>query len=307
MQLTLARPLVVPWTAVALTVITSLGFALRLLALESRPLWTDELGQVFAAQHSDMFHVVRTMAAGAPADFFGTRLALALAPGYEYAARLWPLVIGTLTIPVLYATARAWGGSGLLAAGLLAVLPFHVYYSTEARPYALAILATVLILWAYRERQWLGLGAASLLGLLTFYPVGLLVACLGVALVVRREWRGVAALCAAGLLMVPWLVYASHRPDAITWDIVQPDLLSAAWVVLTGQLHVAALFVVPAALVAVWRHRDPDWLALGAFALLAIPAMWIAGGVMDYWWHERHVTPLLPVLLVVAAGLIDDR
>src|SRR5947199_182104 len=65
---------------------------------------------------------------------------------------------------------------GLLAALLMAVGPFAVWYSQEARQYApFMLLTTLQMLFAYRAvtlaraREWLALVACSILNLYTVY------------------------------------------------------------------------------------------------------------------------------------------
>ena len=58
---------------------------------------------------------------------------------------------GTLTIPVVYAAGRRWVGESpaVVAAFLLAVNPFHIWYSQEVRGYILLMLMGVLAMWAF--------------------------------------------------------------------------------------------------------------------------------------------------------------
>lgn len=289
--------------------VTGLGVVLRLMALESRPLWLDEVGQVYAAQQplGDMLYAVRSMAAGAPADFLGTRLALAIAPSYEYAARLWPLVVGSASIPLLFGAARAWTGQAgaLAAAAVLAVLPFHVHYSTEARPYALAMAVTITALWAFRARRWGWLGAATAVAGLTYYPIALVLAGLAVVLLARHQWRGLVSIVGGGVAVLPWLVYAAGRGPGVSWTEAVPDLGSAAAVALLGLLGGLVVIVLPTAAVGAWRQRhDLAWVALTGVALVTIPATWGMAVVTGYYWDPRHVAPLLPVLLMLAAGAL---
>lgn len=60
----------------------------------------------------------------------------------EYTARLLPALLGTLSVPLIYFIGRAlFGGEvGLLAAFLLAVAPWHIYWSQNARFYTLLLL-----------------------------------------------------------------------------------------------------------------------------------------------------------------------
>lgn len=94
--------------------------------------------------------------------------------------RLLSALAGILTIPVLYYMGRALGGHrvGLLAAWLLALLPWHVWYSQETRMFSLVCLlgtAAVALAGAWRRRPtWLLAGAyvvVTAAGLYTEYAM----------------------------------------------------------------------------------------------------------------------------------------
>jgi uncharacterized membrane protein len=75
--------------------------------------------------------------------------------------RLPSIVLGTATVPVIYAIGRRTvGGTGaLIAAAMFALTPFTVYYGNEARPYAtmtfFVALSTLALLCAVEgESRW---------------------------------------------------------------------------------------------------------------------------------------------------------
>lgn len=67
----------------------------------------------------------------------------------EVALRLPSVIAGTLSIPLMFSVGRAWAGpaAGLLAASLLAISPLHLWYSQEARPYALFMALALTTVW----------------------------------------------------------------------------------------------------------------------------------------------------------------
>ena len=76
------------------------------------------------------------------------------------AARLLSACIGIATVLVVFQVGQRWGGArlGLLAGLLLALNPFHVYYSQEVRMYALVALLGLLsahltLLWLDRQSR----------------------------------------------------------------------------------------------------------------------------------------------------------
>lgn len=83
----------------------------------------------------------------------------AFGPG-DTAARLFSVLPGTLTIPLTYAVARRLRDrrAGLLAALLVAIAPLPLFYSREARMYALVAALSLASLWLFLR----GLGGAPL-------------------------------------------------------------------------------------------------------------------------------------------------
>jgi uncharacterized membrane protein len=88
----------------------------------------------------------------------------------EWSARLVPAIIGIVSIPILYFPIRMLFGSNpaLLASGLMAVSPWHIYWSQNARFYILLVLFSTLSLLVLeisleKDRPWLALVALAFL------------------------------------------------------------------------------------------------------------------------------------------------
>lgn len=136
-------------------VITALGFALRLYTLGSESLWYDELLQLDIAQ-GPLSGILPQLPrhTAVPLDYFISHFWILLGRQDSW-VRLPAVMIGTLTLPLAYGLGRRLLGrsEGLLLIALLALSPFHIRYSQEARPYALVVLGvmlTVYALWQYR-------------------------------------------------------------------------------------------------------------------------------------------------------------
>jgi mannosyltransferase len=140
----------------------------------------------------------------------------------EVGLRSLSALLGTVTVPVVYAAARQLASArvGLVAAALTAVSPFLVWYSQEGRAYALLILlaATSLLLMARvraegaEERRTLALWALSCaLALATHYYAVFLVAA-EAALLAAPVRRRRDVLAAAGAALA---VGAGHLPLAL--------------------------------------------------------------------------------------------
>ena len=144
------------------------------------------------------------------------------------AARLGVAVAGTLAVLVVYLLGRRLGGprAGLVAAGLAAVYPPTLFYTSLLSGEPLAILtvagAVLAFLWAADDGRspWAWALPGLLLGLTAFLrpeyvALTALLALLAVVVVGRRSgpWRGLAAgglmavACAATI--APWTAIAS--------------------------------------------------------------------------------------------------
>lgn len=140
----------------ALTTVTLLAMVLRFYKLGEWSFWFDEI-----------FTVNRVLAHFSnPAAMFGcgfpgsiwvqlslvlTCQAFNLFGVSELSARLGPALIGIASVPILYFPTRRWFGVGvgLLSALLLAVSPWHLYWSQNARFYTAIMLFSMLGLFSF--------------------------------------------------------------------------------------------------------------------------------------------------------------
>jgi uncharacterized membrane protein len=157
--------------------LAAVGLGLRLYRLGDQSLWLDEgftwyramlpfdqglkaLRQVFT--HPPLFHLLSS--------------AWVRIGSSEWMLRLPEALVGTVTIPVIYAFGRRLEGRslGLLSALLLTVNPFHVWYSRDARDYTLVMLLTLLVLSSFwrllrHEHTWIRFTVYSSLLYITHY------------------------------------------------------------------------------------------------------------------------------------------
>ena len=88
--------------------------------------------------------------------YYAAQLAARIAGHDERGGRLPAALFGLAAIPLVFVAARDLGGwaAGTAAAIVLAASPLHVYYSREARPYALLLLiATALLAALLRDAK----------------------------------------------------------------------------------------------------------------------------------------------------------
>ncbi len=139
------------------------GLALRLARLAFQPLWWDEGYSVWFATHPLAQMAALTAQDIHPPFYYALLHGWAAPLGTSPTAlRLLSVVVGVLTIPLLFLVARRMlsARAALLAAFLLTINPLHIYYSQEVRMYGLVALLSVAILAAaWRAFELRGKGA----------------------------------------------------------------------------------------------------------------------------------------------------
>jgi 4-amino-4-deoxy-L-arabinose transferase-like glycosyltransferase len=206
--------------AVVLGLLVAVAAALRLWNLGAESLWQDEAWSWGLIQGNPRDLVLRLYHFDAhPPLYFLCLQAWALFGSSEAWLRALSVLFGLVSIPLLYRLGSRLGGpkAGLFAAVLLTFSPYHVYYSREARSYALLFLLCIVSLdlltdlaRAPNRWKWVGFAAVSAGILLTHYMGAFFLASeAGVALLLRRERPGYLkefALAAAGAMVffLPW-------------------------------------------------------------------------------------------------------
>lgn len=122
-----------------------IGLTLRLISL-NQSLWLDEAINVLATQNYDFFGMVGEYALAdfhPPGYFIIIWLWVKLFGTGEVFVRIPSVIFGLLTIYVIFLIGQKLHSKtlGVLCALFLAVNPLHIYYSQEARMYALATMA----------------------------------------------------------------------------------------------------------------------------------------------------------------------
>jgi mannosyltransferase len=130
-----------------LLAITLFGAAARWLPVRD-VLWLDELHTSWVVS-GKLSEVAPRAAMGnqSPVYFYGVWGVTQLFGQSELTLRVISLIAGVLLIPATFLLAARWTGSpiaGLAAAALVAIEREFLFYSTEARPYALAQLVGVI-------------------------------------------------------------------------------------------------------------------------------------------------------------------
>jgi mannosyltransferase len=312
---------------VALTVLASL---LRLTTLAVQSLWLDE-GYTERLLHMPFGQMIRTVpkTESTPYLYYVIAWVWTHVFGFgEYGVRSLSALAGIATVPVVYLAARWLAGrrAAAIAGLLVAVSPAMVWFSQEARSYALATLLsamTVLCVVGYQRSgrsRWLaGWAASAALGLATHYFVAFVV--LGELVwlwrTAPRDRRLVAAVglvAVAGCALLPLAItqeqtghadYISHSSLHTTLVQIPKQLLvgyASPGQQLTAVVAILLVLVgavMPLALSARVRARAAWPLATGAVAVLVPVVLALCG--IDF-LDARNLLPALPPL-VIAGGI----
>lgn len=333
-----------PWAALALILLLALG--LRVINLSGRTLWYDEAFAVLFAEQGWQAMVDGTLTEvddGSAADvhplvyYQGLHHWVAVFGDSPVAVRLFSVLTGVTTIPVVFWLARDWFGlrAGLAAALITAVAPFHVQYSQEARMYALLALVLTLATWVNWQAwqrggagRWLAFGVLAGAAMYVQQLAAMVLLALGLLPVLARDrgrivHTGLAALVALAMYL-PWLL---HLPDQLaklrSYWVQKPNVLhlwlalrsfvsvnldfSAAWWLPTFLLAaVFAVFVVYRGIGVLRDPREGDrepvrWMLWLAFMPMVF--MWVMSYLLQPIFLPRALLPSALIFYIALAWL----
>ena len=138
-----------PWLVFFITLI---GAFLRLILLGSKGLWLDETFSIWMANHSvaDMLHWVVQIDQHPPLYYLLLHYWIVLNGGGPFNVRLFSVLFGTATIPVVYLIGKRMAGitAGLAASLLMTFSLFNIYYAQETRMYTLLAFNAAVAIYA---------------------------------------------------------------------------------------------------------------------------------------------------------------
>jgi mannosyltransferase len=174
----MAKRLYVVSPNIWLIFIILLATALRLFHLGHQSLWFDE-ARSFTRASMSLPETLRQTLIVLHMPLYSSTLHFWLKVGHSETLLRFPSVVfGVLALPLIYQLGRLCMGrrTGLTAALLLALNPFHVWYAQEARMYSMLMLfalsASYFFLRAVRDnsrRSWGGLVASCTLAYYSHY------------------------------------------------------------------------------------------------------------------------------------------
>lgn len=197
--------------------ILTLGLILRLINL-NQSLWLDEAVQAITSQgsfagiftelqgdfHPPLYHLLMWIWV----HLFGV---------VEVVLRLPSVLFGLATIYIVFLIAKDFFPKknlkfyifnftfAELSALFLATAPFHIYYSQEARPYALVTFLTICSMYFFLKQKWLGYILSTVLALYSSYFVFFIILAQGLIILINKKYSQYLYILISLFLFIPWL------------------------------------------------------------------------------------------------------
>jgi hypothetical protein len=333
--------------ALSLGALTVLGFVLRVVGV-NQSLFGDER-YTYAIDTENglrgVWHQVYTTSITPPLHYFLAWPFVQFGGDRTVLIRVPSLVLGTAMIPLIFVIGRRVAGSriGLLAAGILVLSPFAIFYSTEARAYEtmtfLVTLSTVALLWATDGKGrgwWVVYAIASCAAVWAHYTaVFVLLAQAVWALWTRPESRRALLIAEAAVVVgyLPWLpgyLHQRHNSGVAIFNALSsltvgsffnfqlstvigrpfiglaalPGTVGLFLLAVLAGLAVAAVVHRPAALGRVPSLRSEAGLMIILAAATPIGLLLYALLGTNLWSADRELSASTPALIIVLALLI---
>jgi mannosyltransferase len=324
-----------------------MGFGVRLYGLTFHSLWLDEAVSVYLASFpfAEIFRQGMSIQDPSPPFYY---LVLAVWMGVfgsgETAVRILSTFLGTLYLTILYLLGRRLFSFrvALIAVLLAAVNPFLVWYSQEARMYALVATLSLCSMYCFiralqtpRWYWWSSYVVVTVASLYThlyaafLLPAQLLFLFLSPSRHRQAQWRGVLAWGLCLLCFAPWLLRAwqvSGTTSSWRLSVSLPAMLGASLeaftvrrVPLTGSvlyiiLIVSSVFVlgglvlpcVPLRIARLWPGKSQGvWPSLFLALWLLIPFVlaYLLCFRFEIFSPYYLIVIVAPFLLALAAGV----
>ncbi len=324
------------WFFWAVVGLTALAAAIRFSTLGLQSYRHDEAvtaGRVLLASLPQTMHEVWAGESTPPLYYLLAWLWSHLFGVHEVGLRSLSALFGTATVPVAYLVGRELIGrrAGLAIAAIVAVEPMLVWYSQDARAYALLVLlSTTALLFFLRARRsgqardlgwWAAFSALALAAhYFAFFPLAIEAVWLLLTVrPLRRVLWSVGAIALAGLALAPIALHQAEgknnnwiatfgmtgrlRETAISFFVGEAGLLKHALIPM-------ALFAAAVALL-LWRGGSRERrgaavaLTIGGGSIVFALALAAAG--QDYVLERNLLPALIPLALVGAAGIAAPR
>lgn len=207
--------------------ITGIALVFRLYNLGSQSLWFDETYTLFVARLplNESWKFLVADGVHPPLFYWIEKIFLSFGES-ELIVRLPALIFGVLAIPALYLVGRNWvpEKQALFASALLAISPYHIWYSQEARMYSGLLFLAIVIMGLFhanigrpsRGKRIAFVLSSSIAYLMHYFTLLLpLIQFIYLLIIFRqnprkvREWTAMQAI--AVLPLLGWIFVLSQR------------------------------------------------------------------------------------------------
>jgi Dolichyl-phosphate-mannose-protein mannosyltransferase len=317
-----------------------LAAVIRIVVINNQSLWADEALTAYEMRlpFGAMIHTVTTVEVTPPFYFVVLWVWAKLFGAGPVALRAVSAIASVALVPIAYAATRELVSrrAALVAAALMTVNPFAIWFGQEARSYMLlaalmgaAFLAFARTLRAPSPRNLLVWTAFSVLAVMTHFFAGFAIAPQAVFLLWRHRTRGagaaVAVVAVAQLAMLPFAIADTSASHGTAWIARVPltsriSMAAVEWVAsnlyrrttLDQGLALGAVLVV-VTLLLVWLGSADGERRRGALIAFAVAACVFIGPLIlgavgqDYFLSRNEIPALVPVMTVLAAACTAPR
>ena len=303
--------------------LSAAGAALRFSTLRVQSFWLDEAvtHQLVSRSLGSMLARIPHSESTPPLYYVSAWVWVRIFGAGEAGLRSLSALFGTLTIVALALIARRLAGdrAGLAAAALCATNPLLIWYSQEARAYALLVLLCALSVWCLLREDWRGWAIAAALALATHYfAVFIIVPELAWllwrhALASRAAaWSAVAVVAVAAALSPLAIAQAGgNRAGFISSTGLGRRIVEVPKQFLIGYAtpHAVMLTIVAAALTVALalalRRSERTLLALAGVAV-GVPVLMALVGA-DYLITRNLIAAMVPLVVLAAVAAARSR
>jgi uncharacterized membrane protein len=198
--------------------VLTLGGVLRFYRLDFQSLWYDEGLQYYVVSNNSLGELLSQTRSFHPPLSFLTNYAFLLFGQSEFFLRLPSALFGFASLPVFYILTQELTSKrvALVSTFVLAVSPFHVWYSQDGRMYSqllfFSLLSSVLLLESIRRselRWWAYYVLVSAAGIYTHIFMLLILVAQFIWVIVHQRRRAMAHATSGAtvfILFLPWII-----------------------------------------------------------------------------------------------------
>lgn len=185
---------------ILLLLIIIVAASLRIFQLGKRDLWADEVSSVFFAKNFSSMRFERYLANHPNMELYSYFTLLSqwrrLAGDSVFVMRLFSVIFGVFSVLLIYLIGNILFNRQVATIGsfILALSPFHIYYSQELRGGAFFTFLTLLIFYFFIQavkkdkiHYWFCLTISSIMGIYTHIFTFLMLISQGVILFIKKE------------------------------------------------------------------------------------------------------------------------